>query len=245
MLIRSLPAVAGAIWLRDGWRLFARQPVGLSSMVVVYLLMLFLPALLPFIGIAVSGVLAPFATLALLAACREVDAKRVPTVKVFAEPFQNEAVRVQMLRLGLVNATLVLLIALAGAMLGPSDATQAPQTLQDIPLQTWALQFALYLPVLTLMWFSPALVGWHGATPGKAMFGSIVACWRNKGPMLVYGAVAAVLMMGASAAVVGLLAPLLASQQAMSFLLAPLALVLMTIVQASFYPMYRSIFQSE
>jgi hypothetical protein len=245
MLIRSLPAVTGAIWLRDGWRLFVRQPVGLSSMVVAYLMMLFLPALLPFVGIAVSGVLAPFATLALLAACREVDAKRLPTVKLFAEPFQDEKVRLAMLRLGFVNATLVLLIALLGSMLGPSDEAQVPATLQDVPIETWLLQFALYTPVLMLMWFSPALVGWHGSTPGKAMFGSALACWRNKGAMVVYGAAAAVLMMGTSAAVVGLLAPLFGSQQALSFLLAPLALVLMTIVQASFYPMYRSIFQAE
>ncbi len=242
MLIRTVSAATGALWLRDGWRLFIRQPVGLSSMVVGYLLMLFLPALLPFFGIAVSGVLAPFATLTLLAACREVDQKRMPTIMLFAQPFRDEKVRLQMLRLGFVNATLVLVIALVGAALG---STETPTTLQDVPLEAWALQFALYAPVLMLMWFSPVLVGWHGLTPGKAMFGSVVACWRNKGPMLVYIAVTGILMMTSSAAVIGLMAPMLGSQQALSFMLAPLALVMMTIIQASFYPMYRSIFQPD
>ena len=40
MLIHSLPAAAGLIWVREGWRLVRRQPLGLSSMVVVYVTML-------------------------------------------------------------------------------------------------------------------------------------------------------------------------------------------------------------
>ncbi|MGE5339361.1 MAG: BPSS1780 family membrane protein [Gemmatimonadota bacterium] len=245
MLIGKVPATAGALWLRDGWRLFARQPLGLSAMVVVYLMMLFVPALVPFIGIAISAVLAPFATFALLAACREVDAKRTPNVGLFVQPFQDARVRTPMFQLGIINAGLVVTVALLGNLFGGSEPAAPPASLQDIPLDAVALQLLLYTPVLMLMWFAPVLVGWHRLTPGKAMFGSVVACWRNKGALLVFGVVVTAMMMATSAVIVGLLAPLMASRQALSLVLAPLALVLMTLVQASFYPMYRSVFQTE
>ena len=242
MLIKTVSAATGALWLRDGWRLFARQPLGLSAMVVMYLMMLFLPAMIPFIGIAISGVLAPFATVALLAACREVDAKRAPTVNLFVQPFQDEKTRTPMVQLGMINAGLVLMVALLGNLIGSQEPATAPASLQDIPLDALALQLVLYTPVLMLMWFAPVLVGWHRLTPGKAMFGSVVACWRNKAALLVFAIVVSLVMMAASAIVVGVFSALFSSRQALSLLLAPLGLALMTLVQASFYPMYRSVF---
>ncbi len=245
MLIKTVSAGTGALWLRDGWRLFARQPLGLSAMVVVYLMMLFVPALIPFIGIAISGVLAPFATVALLAACREVDAKRAPTINLFVQPFQDAKVRTPMFLLGMINAGLVLIVATLGALFGGPESAQAPASIQDIPLDALVLQLVLYTPVLMLMWFAPVLVGWHRLTPGKAMFGSVVACWRNKTALLVYGVVVSLMMMASSAVVVMVVSSLFSSRQALSIVLAPLALVLMTLVQASFYPMYKSVFETQ
>jgi hypothetical protein len=95
---------------------------------------------------------------------------------------------------------------------------------------------------MVAMWFAPMLSGWHGLAPGKAMFGSAVACWRNKGAMLVYGLLMTAVLTGVSFLAVALLGALLSSTQVLSMLLAPVGLALMTFVQASFYPMYRSIF---
>jgi hypothetical protein len=104
------------------------------------------------------------------------------------------------------------------------------------------LQLLAYTPVLVLMWFAPILVAWHGLGPAKAMFGSVIACTRNLGAMLVYGLTAMAASLAASIAVVGLLSMLISSRELLSLLVAPFGLVMMTIVQASFYPMYRSIF---
>ncbi len=246
MQIRTVPAATGAAWLRDGWRLFRRQPLGLPAMVVVYLMMLLLPALLPFVGIAISGVLAPFATVGLMAACREVAFGRAPNPSVFAEPFQEgNPNRVKLFRLGLINAALVLLLATLFALVGdggrmpPADG-QA--TLADVPWDMLLLQLLAYTPVLVLMWFAPLLAGWHGLGPAKAMFGSVVACGRNLSALLVYGLVAGAASLIASTVLVGVLAMLISSRELLSLLLAPFALVLMTILQASYYLMYRSIF---
>jgi hypothetical protein len=98
---------------------------------------------------------------------------------------------------------------------------------------------------MALMWFAPLLAGWHDMTPGKAMFGSAVACFRNLGALLVYGLAVLALTMGVSVVLMTLVSALVSSPEAMSFFVAPIVLVLMTIVQGSFYPMYLSIFSGQ
>ena len=243
MQINILPASAGFTWLREGMRLFGRQPIGLPAMVVLYLMMLIAPALLPIIGIAISGVLAPFASVGLLGACRDVAEGRMPTPLAFAQPFRATPARTQMLRLGIINAILLLIVATLAALLTPElPAGEAPPSLQDMPLLSLLVQLLLYMPVMALMWFAPVLTGWHGIAPAKSMFGSVVACWRNMGAMLVFGLAAGVLTLGVSVAAVMLLTSLITSREVLSIVMAPLALVLMTIVQASLYPMYRAVF---
>ena len=243
MQINILPAGAGISWLREGMRLFGRQPIGLPAMVVLYLMMLVVPALLPIVGIAISGVLAPFASVGLLGACRDVAEGRMPTPLAFAQPFRPTPARLQMLRLGIVNAILLLIVATLAMLLAPEPpGGEAPQSLQEVPRESLLVQLLLYLPVMALMWFAPVLTGWHGIAPAKAMFGSVVACWRNVGPMLVFGVAAGVLTLGISVAAVMLLTSLISSREVLSIVMAPLALVLMSIVQASLYPMYRSVF---
>jgi hypothetical protein len=243
MQINILPARAGITWLREGMRLFGRQPIGLPAMVVLYLMMLIVPALLPIVGIAISGVLAPFASVGLLGACRDVADGRMPTPLAFAQPFRPAPARTLLLRLGIVNAILLLLVATLAMLLVPEPpGGESPQSLQEVPLQSLLTQLLLYLPVMALMWFAPVLTGWHGVAPAKSMFGSVVACWRNMDPMLVFGVAAGALTLGVSVAAVMLLTSLITSREVLSIVMAPLALVLMTIVQASLYPMYRAVF---
>jgi hypothetical protein len=243
MQINILPAGAGVTWLREGMRLFGRQPIGLPAMVVIYLMMLIAPALLPLIGIAISGVLAPFASVGLLTACRDVSQGRMPTPAAFAQPFRPAPARAQLLQLGIVNAILLLLVATLATVLVPEPAGgEAPQSFEDVPLASMLVQLLLYLPVMALMWFAPVLAGWHAISPAKAMFGSVVACWRNLGAMLIFGVAATAFTLGVSLVAVMLLTSLITSRELLSMLVAPLALVLMTIVQASLYPMYRAVF---
>jgi hypothetical protein len=243
MQINILPARTGFAWLREGARLFGRQPVGLPAMVVLYLMMLIAPALLPVVGIAISGVLAPFASVGLLGACRDVAEGRMPTPLAFVQPFRPSPARVQLLRLGIINAILLLIVATLAMLLVPEPpGGEAPESLHEVPLPSLLVQLLLYLPVMALMWFAPVLSGWHGIAPAKAMFGSVVACWRNMGAMLLFGIAAGALTLGVSVAAVMLLTSLITSREVLSIVMAPLALVLMTVVQASLYPMYRSVF---
>jgi len=244
MLINSVSADNGVRWLLEGMRLVRRQPLGLPAMVVVYLSMLLLPAIIPLVGIALSGMLGPFATVALMQCVREAAQGRAPSPLQFAQIFQQGAQRVSLVRLGMINAGLLMLVAVLATLVAPHPQGPAPQTIADLPLQPLLVQLLLYAPVMVLMWFAPLLVGWHGASPGKAMFGSAVACWRNLGALAMYGMATLALLVAVSVVLVSVLMTLV-SRELLSLFLAPVLLVLMTIVQASFYPMYLSIFGTE
>lgn len=49
--------------------------------------------------------------------------------------------------------------------------------------------FALYLPLLMLIWFAPLLVVFHDLNPLEAMKQSFFACVSNWLPFLVYGVI--------------------------------------------------------
>lgn len=87
--------------------------------VVVYLKMLVAPALLPIIGIAISGVLAPSVSLGLLTICRDVAEGRMSTPMAFPQPFRPSPARVQMLRLRIINAILLLAVATLATLAPP------------------------------------------------------------------------------------------------------------------------------
>ena len=241
MLINTVSASTGLRWLIEGARLLRRQPLGLPAMVVVYLMLLLIPAMIPLVGIAFSGVLSPFATVGLMQCFRDAAQGRAPSPAQFAQPFQDERSRVHLVRLGLLNAGMLLVVAMLSSLLAPQPST-APQSIEELPLRPLLVQLVLYAPVMVLMWFAPLLAGWHAMTPGKAMFGSAVACARNIGALTVYGLAAAALSAGVSLVLVTVLTALVPSREVLSFFLAPIALVLLTIVQGSFYPMYLSIF---
>ncbi|HTT10613.1 MAG TPA: BPSS1780 family membrane protein [Burkholderiaceae bacterium] len=249
MQIRSLPASTGAAWLRDGWRLLKRQPLGLSAMVVMYTFVLLVPATIPFpyVGIALLGILSPFATVGLMAAFREVAAARVPSPGVFARAVQDATVRRALFKLGLIHGGLMILVnALAQLIIGPQPVStdQEPLTLESLHLADFVVFALFYTPVMTVMWFAPLLAGWHGLDVGKAMFGSAVACWRNKGALLVYGFLMTCILVGVTLVTMAVLGAFM-SAQTLALLAAPIGLALTTYVQASFYPMYRSIFAEE
>ena len=244
VLILSLPASSGVAWLRDGWRLIKRQPIGLAAMVVIYTFVLFIPVSipLPYLGAALLCLISPFATLGVMAAFRAVAAGKVPTPGVFIQPLQNVAVRRVLFRLGLIHAGLMIVVIVVVRLINgpiPLTAEDEPLTVESLRLANFAVFTLVYSPVLVAMWFAPLLAGWHGLGPGKAMFGSAVACWRNKGALLVYG-----LLVGCVMLAVGFVAMLggILSAQLLPLLSAPLGLAVATLIQASFYPMYRSIF---
>jgi hypothetical protein len=57
------------------------------------------------------------------------------------------------------------------------------------------VSLALYIPISLAFWHAPALVHWHGLSPTKSLFFSCVACFKNIGAFVVYGALWFALML--------------------------------------------------
>lgn len=247
MQILSLPASSGAMWLRDGWRLLRQRPLALTAMVVMYSFILIVPASIPvaYVGVILLGVLSPFATLGVMAAFREVAAARVPTPALFTQALRDDAVRATLFRLGLIHAGLTMIVVVLVRLLadpGAAPTDEEPVTMETLKLAPFITFALLYSPVMIAMWFAPMLAGWHGLSVGKAIFGSAIAFLRNMGAFLLYGVLMACVMTGVALIVFAVLGALVSSPQVISLLLAPFALALSTFVQATFYPMYRSIY---
>ena len=245
MKIRVLGARNGLIWIRDGLRLFGGNPLSLLGSVAAGLLIVWLPSTLPRVGPAIAAVLAPIASLGLIAACRAADAGRIPGVAVYVDGLRDPQTRRQLLTLGVINALIVVPLIAIGQATGMDRAisivagpNQPPQV--EVHPGLLALRIALSTPVLMAMWLAPPLVGWQHLTAPKAMFYSFFACWRNRWPLLTFiggvlgaGALTTVVM----AAIVSLLAP----AQVVAVLIAPLSLALLAVAQGGIFRMYTQI----
>ncbi|HUN91096.1 MAG TPA: BPSS1780 family membrane protein [Burkholderiaceae bacterium] len=248
MQIRELPAAQGLRWIRDGWRLFRRQPFALAALSAIYMLLVLFPATVPLLGPALAGIIAPFASFGMMEACRDADRGQTPTPLAFGVALRADPPRGEMIRLGFIHAAILVVVGLALAVAGldatmqilpPAEGSDVPSVQVDVPLLL--LQFLVFLPLEMAMWFAPVFVGWHRMPAPKAMFFSFFACWSNRWPLLLYAGATVLACAGTGSLVLSLLAALVTSQELLSLLSAPLVLVGSGFVLTTLYPIYRSI----
>jgi hypothetical protein len=246
MRIRVLAAREGLTWMRDGLRLFGRHPFSLLGSVAAGLMIVWVPSLVPYVGPAFGAVLAPIASLGLIAACRAAEAGRIPGVAIYADGLQDRDTRRQLLMLGAINAVLVLLLMAIVQVTGMDQAisivtqpNQEPKVEADPGLL--ALRIALSAPLLMAMWLAPPLVGWQHLPALKAMFYSFFACWRNRWPLLTFigGVLSASLV--ATVALAAIVDLLVTDRTLGALLIAPVSLALLAIVQGGIFRMYTQI----
>ena len=147
---------------------------------------------------------------------------------------------------------LCLLIGIAAFIPFSADLAQAVRTasitndlipLLEIAKAPILIFGVLYLLVTAMFWYAPVLVGWHGVPIVRSLFFSFIACWRNKLPLLVYGATwaAAFLLIDLATsllAMVGLPESIAATIQI------PINIVAASVLYCSFYPNYTSVFEA-
>jgi hypothetical protein len=192
MKFRSVPARQGVRWVVDGLRVFMRKPLAFSLLFLIYLL----------VGPMLMLAVAPLATVGFMIATRQALDGRFPFPAVFFEPLQaSRAQRWAQIKLGIAYAVSVGLVlwlsdSIGGAAFdtlreavreGRTDPQEIEPLLEDPSLQTGWLLAVLGLAALAIpFWHAPALVHWGGHGAAQSLFFSLVACWRNKGALLVY-----------------------------------------------------------
>jgi hypothetical protein len=96
------------------------------------------------------------------------------------------------------------------------------------------LALALHTPLFLMFWHAPALVHWHGVTPAKSVFFSMVACLKNFGAFLIYGLTWLLVFLGVGT-VFGLLGGLLGGPDMARAVMLPTALLMAAMFSSSMY----------
>ncbi|MDD2975810.1 BPSS1780 family membrane protein [Aquabacterium sp.] len=198
MKLRIVKPSQGYVWLRQGLQVSLRQ-----SFQFVGLLGLCVSAALLLIGLPVVGPLLvvgcmPLMWLGFMQATRKVLQGERFHPGVLFEAFKGaDSPRRTLAQLagGYVMATLV--VMQLAQLLGPGadevaavfETAETAAELVNHPLiqQDILWRVLLTLPVSLLFWHAPALILWARLSVSKALFFSIVACWRNLGAFAVYG----------------------------------------------------------
>ena len=250
MRLQQVAAAAGWAWVRQGWRVFARQPLGFSGLFAVFLFTAFVLTQLPLVGPLLLLALLPLGSLGFMIGTREVLQGRLPLPRAFVEPLRQGPARLRaMIVLGVVYAVgSVLIINLAewadgGALeqlmdvLADGKATPAEvaERVGDPRLMLGLLiRFGLAGLLSIPFWHAPALVHWGGQGAAQSLFSSTLAIWRNKGAFLAFALGWTGLVLGAGLAV-NLAGALLGQAPLIAVLAMPASLLLSTVFYASLY----------
>lgn len=197
MKLKQVPARTGLQWVTSGVRTFAKQPLAMGGLFFMFMGAVSLLAAIPVLGSVMALALLPAATLGLMAAARQAADGVFPMPRVLGTAFAAGKQRMTaMLQLGgLYAASFMLVLGItalfdgglfAGVYLGQTELTQEMAALPAFQSALW-VAMALYLPLAAAFWHAPALVHWHGVSPVKSLFFSTLACWKNKGALLVFG----------------------------------------------------------
>lgn len=206
--LQNVPAANGLLWVRHGFKIVQRAPLGMiglfSALMLLNLLTLALPAPLRFLLLATM----PLFSLGFMLASHLVLQGKRPVPSVFIAPLQLTSERRNtQLVLGfsfalLTVGGLLLLDQLDGGAFGTAldkfmDAmTAASQEGGKQPAELPAPDPALFSGFLlrlawialisTPYWHAPALVHWGGQGALQALFSSTLGVWRNRGAFSVY-----------------------------------------------------------
>ena len=260
MKLRLTPASRGAHWVRQGFVIFFRQPLGFAALFASFLMLLFLSLLLPYVGSLLLLAVLPLASLGFMIGTRMALSGQMPMPRVFVEPLRaGRPRRVAMLQLGVLYALATALImwlsdvvdggALDTLMQTMSNSAKSPEVVQqqlsDPRLQTGLLlRFGLAGLLSVPFWHAPALVHWGGQSAAKALFFSLMACWRNRGAFTVYVLTwTAVILLFAVLA--NLLFALLGQVQLMAMAAMPASLIFSTVFYASLYFTFADCFDMD
>ncbi|MGF6904311.1 BPSS1780 family membrane protein [Paraburkholderia sp. GAS348] len=252
MQLIEVPAKTGYVWFRQGIWLFRKNPLAFLTLFFTYLLVMTLASQIPVIGGVLPLVFIPGIAVGFMAACRNTIAGKpvFPTILVDGFHSYGPVVAKRLLLLGVLYVVAMALVLAGSAladggmllkvMLGMATMDQDAIANSNIPLAV-ITAFAFYIPVAMIFWFSPVLIAWHDVPPVKAMFFSIVSCWRNRGAFIVFGALWFAVATTVSFGLTALMQALGAGDFAFAILM-PATMIVTTMLYCSFYATYRGCF---
>lgn len=247
MQAAHLPMSYGWAWLIQGWAIFKQQPMAMLFWSLMTSLLINISYLIPLLGQLALIVATPALGFIALNACLNIERGKAILPNMWLLPLKKKETRAALLRLGVVYLGFCLLAGFVSVlpftksiMAAMSGETLEPMQMMAAVRAPFILFGILYLGISILFWHAPALMGWYQIPLKKALFYSMVACWRNKGALILFGVVWAAIYFALQFVADALLTTLDPSWA--YFLLMPLNLLMMAVLYSNFYPIFRSIF---
>ena len=223
---RKVPAGNGVEWIKRGWELFTQSPGMWIALNLLYMVMVMVVSMIPFLGIA-TNLFMPVFMGGFMIGCRALEQGEELQVGHLFAGFSDHMGRLVLVGL-MYLVGVIAIVAVGGIMAAimiPATKAMGAESLAFIPIILIALVAMLFMfPLVMAIWLAPPLVVFHEVPPFEAMKASFLGCLKNFVPFLVYGLVLMV------AAVVAMLPCFLGL-----FVLGP-------VVFASMYASYQDIY---
>ena len=253
MQLNEDSAKAGYLWFRQGVWLFRRNPLGLLMMFFTAFFAMIIISYIPLLGAVLPSLLVPTVSVGFMIGCRDAVAGKpvLPSTVVGGLYLYGKGVARQLLTLGVIYTVLLTLAIAASALVDGGDlfnmlmlgATPTdPALTSSNEMLAILVMMAALVPLSMLFWFAPILTAWHEVPPHKALFFSFMTCWRNRSALLVFFLIWIAVIL-AVVSIVGLvLTSLDVGIPALVMIMAPIDMILGTIITCSFYASYRGSF---
>jgi hypothetical protein len=93
MHLNQVSAGHGWVWVKQGLRVFLKQPLAMAGLFFMFMMGISLLAVIPLVGTFLAVALVPAGTLGLMAAAREADAGRFPMPLTLLTAFREGSER--------------------------------------------------------------------------------------------------------------------------------------------------------
>lgn len=261
MKLHTVAARQGFVWVRRGFQVFLAQPLATTFLLATFLFGALLLMMIPAVGVLLLLMALPLVSLGFMIASRNsLDGVRAGP-RVFIEGLRGPAPqrRIMLSLLAAYAAANIVVMLLSDAVDGGRLEALQAAAISDKPMTSealnamladsrlmWAMVLRLTLTALISLpfWHAPALVHWQGQGLAQALFISSLACWRNKGALLIYGLgwLALILLFSVLA---NTLVALLGEPRLLALAAMPAGLMFSTAFYASLYFTYADSFRPD
>jgi hypothetical protein len=200
MRVKDVPITAGALWIKEAFRLFKAQPLAWISLTSAWMLLsLLLGLFVPFIGSVIAATMQPGFFAGFVIACRDQEmGKPVLTSHLFAGFSLSGRTLIQVGAISAFVQTLVILLFMPMGLAEFMQSLQAlqgktltPEMVQGVIKGKEALLYGVMLAMLFLdaiFWFAAAVMAHQPMPATHAIRWSIFAIIANPLAVIAFGA---------------------------------------------------------
>lgn len=204
---RTVDPGRGLTWVSQAWQMFKDAPGSWVACFLIFLIIMFVLAIIPLLGNIAGALLSPMLVGGLMMGCREMSRNEELTVAHLFAGFKDKSgplLTLGLLEFGISLVMMVIAAAIVFTTVGAmflgvlmGNSLESGATLEPGfwigALVLMLVLVALFIPVSMAVWFAPALVALDGVDPLTALKWSFFACSKNIGSFLVYSLVMIVL----------------------------------------------------